>query len=223
LAHTSKCEIATAGGVEAERDSLKRRQRLLGIGVLVWPERKFRNSKLPTHYLVYHTILGVNKSPRNRWGCQRTSVEGVSQVWVPGHSMKGPMQCCSPGGSVGCPRTRWTVGIAQEWLRSLFALPASLQSPGMAFWQGFCHGMVFCSCGSLGLHAGSTLNLCNDLPSPCLRYVIETTRLRHFAVRLLGREPRGCHGNNALQMGGEEWLWRKHGEGLAEAWRTYGE
>jgi hypothetical protein len=47
-----------------------------------------------------------------------------------------------------------------------------------------------------------------------------------FASPRSGHSPSvrlASHGNNALQMGGEEWLWRKHGEGLAEAWRTYGE
>ena len=44
--------------------------------------------------------------------------------------------------------------------------------------------------------------ICNDLPSPSVRYVIERTRLSISAVRLLGREPRGCYGNTGMDRSG---------------------
>ena len=65
-------------------------------------------------------------------------------------------------------------------------------------------GMVLWSCRSHGLHACATLSLCNDLPSPCIRYLIETTRLSISLCACWAGEPRGCHGNTKVHRSGGE-------------------
>jgi hypothetical protein len=68
-------------------------------------------------------------------------------------------------------------------IRHLFAIAASYARRG-ASGKGFCLGMVApvldaAVRGPCGLPADATPFLCNNLPSPCIRYVIETTKVEY--------------------------------------------
>ena len=61
-----------------------------------------------------------------------------------------------------CPRS----GVLMSAVRHLARVLPWMADSGQRGWRSHC---VRRAC--------ATLNLCNNLPSPCLRYVIETTRL----------------------------------------------
>ena len=74
-------------------------------------------------------------------------------------------------------RTRWCRGAA----RRVFVCCSPFKRAGNRWkrpsGKGSAMGMVLWSCRSHGLHACATPFLCNDIASPCIRYVLETTRL----------------------------------------------